>query len=112
MFTVQALQYKTDQVADVKKIEKLNLLFFALMGQGSDAESEPSLLFRQLPASNCCMPQPKSSGTYSWCLQFQWMNLWTPLQLPKYKSRVRKCTQINSPERGRKGEKADKSSCI
>ncbi|KAL3144335.1 hypothetical protein ABBQ32_004095 [Trebouxia sp. C0010 RCD-2024] len=33
-----ALQYKTDQVADVKKIEKLNLLFFALMGQGSDAE--------------------------------------------------------------------------
>ncbi|KAL3154739.1 hypothetical protein ABBQ38_011287 [Trebouxia sp. C0009 RCD-2024] len=33
-----ALQYKTDQVADVKKIEKLNLLFFTLMGQGSDAE--------------------------------------------------------------------------
>ena len=38
----QALQYKTDQVADVKKIEKLNLLFFTLMGQGSDAESELS----------------------------------------------------------------------
>lgn len=33
-----ALQYKTDQIADVKKIEKLNLLFFSLMAQGSDAE--------------------------------------------------------------------------
>ena len=36
----QALQYKTDQIADVKKIEKLNLLFFSLMAQGSDAEGE------------------------------------------------------------------------
>lgn len=33
-----ALQYKTDQIADVKKIEKLNLLFFHLMAQGSEAE--------------------------------------------------------------------------
>ena len=46
------------------------------------------------------------------CLQSQWMNLWTPLQLPKCKSRARKCTQINNPKRGRKGEKADKSNCI
>ena len=42
MFLVQALQYKTDQIADIKKIEKLNLLFFTLMSQGSDAESEAS----------------------------------------------------------------------
>ena len=37
---LQALQYKTDQVADVKKIEKLNLLFFTLMAQGSEADGE------------------------------------------------------------------------
>lgn len=46
---VQALQYKTDQIADIKKIEKLNLLLFTLMSQGSDAESEPFLLI--LPGS-------------------------------------------------------------
>ena len=37
---MQAVQYKTDQIADVKKIEKLNLLFFQLMAQGSEAEGE------------------------------------------------------------------------
>jgi len=44
---LQALQYKTDQIADVKKIEKLNLLFFTLMAQGSEAEGEqlPALCF-------------------------------------------------------------------
>ncbi|DBA90395.1 hypothetical protein WJX77_008811 [Trebouxia sp. C0004] len=36
-----ALQYKTDQIADVKKIEKLNLLFFTLMAQGSEADAQP-----------------------------------------------------------------------
>lgn len=36
-----ALQYKTDQIADVKKIEKLNLLFFTLMAQGSEADVPP-----------------------------------------------------------------------
>lgn len=39
--TLQALQYKTDQIADVKKIEKLNLLFFTLMAQGSEADGAP-----------------------------------------------------------------------
>lgn len=41
---VQALQYRTDQIADLKKIEKLNLLLFTLMSQGSDAESKPGSL--------------------------------------------------------------------
>lgn len=40
VYRLQALQFKTDQIADVKKIEKLNLLFFSLMAQGSDAEGE------------------------------------------------------------------------
>ena len=53
-FLVQALQYKTDQIADIKKIEKLNLLFFTLMSQGSDAESEPSSLFHKVHDSNRC----------------------------------------------------------
>lgn len=50
MFLVQALQYKTDQIADMKKIEKLNLLFFTLMSQGSDAESELSSLLHKVLA--------------------------------------------------------------
>lgn len=54
MFCVQALQYKTDQIADIKKIEKLNLLLFTLMSQGSDADSEPSLLVHVVPGSSYC----------------------------------------------------------
>ena len=47
---VKAVQYKTDQIADVKKIEKLNALFFTLMAQGSEGEgvcmiTRASLLF-------------------------------------------------------------------
>lgn len=38
------MQYKTDQIADVKKIEKLNSLFFTLMAQGTEAEGEICML--------------------------------------------------------------------
>jgi signal recognition particle subunit SRP9 len=34
---LQCLQYKTDQQADLKKVEKLNNLFFALMAKGPDS---------------------------------------------------------------------------
>ena len=67
MFCVQALQYKTDQIADIKKIEKLNLLLFTLMSQGSDAESEPSLLVLVVPGSNYC--KQTVTNTLAVCLQ-------------------------------------------
>ena len=41
------------------------------------------------------------------CLQSQSWNLQIPLQLHKYKIPSRKPTQLNNPERDRKGEKAD-----
>jgi hypothetical protein len=33
---MQCLQYKTDKQADLKKIEKLNHVFFSLMATGKD----------------------------------------------------------------------------
>lgn len=47
----------------------------------------------------------------SLCLQFQSWNLRMPLQLHKYKSPSRKATQLNSPKKDRKGEKADMPQC-
>jgi hypothetical protein len=38
---VQCLQYKTDQQSDVKKVEKLNNLFFGLMAKG--VEEQPRM---------------------------------------------------------------------
>lgn len=35
---LQCLQFQTDQLADVKKVEKLNNLFFTLMAKGDAAE--------------------------------------------------------------------------
>lgn len=35
--TKQCLKYKTDQLVDVKRMEKLNNLMFALMARGPDA---------------------------------------------------------------------------
>lgn len=59
VYKLQALQFKTDQIADVKKIEKLNLLFFSLMAEGSEAEGEHpvcAVLCVALHAmSSCCL---------------------------------------------------------
>ncbi|EFN58678.1 hypothetical protein CHLNCDRAFT_19803 [Chlorella variabilis] len=46
------LQYKTDQQADLKKVEKLNRVFFELMatGQAPAGASEQD----HFPASNAC----------------------------------------------------------
>jgi hypothetical protein len=35
-FLMQCLQYKTDKQADLKKIEKLHHIFFALMATGKE----------------------------------------------------------------------------
>ncbi len=37
---LQVLQYKTDQQADLKKVEKLNQLFFSLMATGKAPSGE------------------------------------------------------------------------
>lgn len=37
---VQCLQYKTDQQSDVKKVEKLNNLFFGLIAKGVEEKPE------------------------------------------------------------------------
>ena len=43
---VQCLQYQTDQQSDVKKVEKLNNLFFGLMATGvEDSDGELTLLY-------------------------------------------------------------------
>ncbi|KAK9823364.1 hypothetical protein WJX72_002222 [[Myrmecia] bisecta] len=45
------LQYATDQAADLKRVEKLNNLFFALMARGADAP-EPELLEETAAVTN------------------------------------------------------------
>lgn len=40
---MQCLQYKTDQQSDVKKVEKLNDLFFGLMAKGVEEKPEGTL---------------------------------------------------------------------
>ncbi len=42
---MQCLQYQTDQLADVKKVEKLNNFYFASMARGDISPGQ----------SNCCL---------------------------------------------------------
>lgn len=37
ILSLQCLQYQTDQIADLKKVEKLNDRFFLLMARGEEA---------------------------------------------------------------------------
>lgn len=41
---MQCLQYKTDKQADLKKIEKLNHIFFSLMATGKDPEEDVEMV--------------------------------------------------------------------
>ena len=40
---LQCLQYQTDQIAELKKVEKLNDRFFALMARGDGATGAAQL---------------------------------------------------------------------
>jgi len=53
-----AVQYKTDQIADVKKIEKLNSLFFTLMAQGTEAEEPLSEAASEAPQPSQILEEP------------------------------------------------------
>ena len=55
---VQAVQFKTDQIADVRKIEKLNAVFFNLMAQGPEGEGTHGLS----ASTYECIPQTLSHG--------------------------------------------------
>ena len=46
---MQCLQFQTDQQSDVKKVEKLNNLFFGLMAKGIE-ESDGALCFISMDA--------------------------------------------------------------
>ena len=50
LWRLQCLKYKTDQAADVKKLEKLNALFLSFMARGTD--SSPGAL----PCAACVWP--------------------------------------------------------
>lgn len=56
-FSSQCLQYKTDQQADLKKVEKLNSRFFSLMATGSPPSGE-LLEFNELALFGYCRPSP------------------------------------------------------
>ena len=43
---MQCLQYQTDQQSDVKKVEKLNNLFFGLMAKGIEESDGAALLHK------------------------------------------------------------------
>ncbi len=50
---LQCLQYQTDQQSDVKKVEKLNNLFFGLMAAGiENSEGELSCYHTQSPSAS------------------------------------------------------------
>ena len=56
---LQCLQYQTDQIAELKKVEKLNDRFFALMARGADAMGTAQHLALMLSACSpfewsCC----------------------------------------------------------
>jgi len=53
---VVCLQYKTDQQLDIKRMEKLNTIFFAMMAKGEYDPDEDALPEQQQPQ------QPPSSG--------------------------------------------------
>ena len=58
---LQALQFKTDQQADVRKFEKLTNLFFALMATGDDPPASELLLWANLFVLNA---RPPASGCF------------------------------------------------
>lgn len=71
---MQCLQYKTDQQSDVKKVEKLNNLFFGLMAKGVEEEHEgsvqlaPNNAVTLLETSECissCLPKSSESNCKS-----------------------------------------------
>ena len=59
--SLQCLQYKTDQQADLKKIEKLNRVFFALMATGEAPPGVCADLARN-SAGPCSAPAARASG--------------------------------------------------
>jgi hypothetical protein len=60
----QCLQFKTDQQADLRRIERLNMMFFALMAKG---EFSPGVL------RGCC-----SGGIAGWAAAASPGSLWLP----------------------------------
>lgn len=56
--TPQCLKYKTDQQADVKKMEKLNSLFFVLNARGEHPTGEKDV--EQHANANVPAPPPPS----------------------------------------------------
>ena len=48
---MQCLQYKTDQLADLKKVERLNHTFFSLMATGEVSKEEDTPMEQQPAAT-------------------------------------------------------------
>lgn len=48
LWEMQCLQYATDQIADLKKIEKLNNKFFRIMATGQDSAGRAMHIYMRL----------------------------------------------------------------
>jgi hypothetical protein len=63
---MQCLQYKTDQQSDVKKVEKLNNLFFGLMANG--VEAEPGGIYKKIKIIPLLCPKLVCASAPQSCL--------------------------------------------